>query len=109
MSGHFPLISGTGKDRKPGIFLEARVGQSQLTEEKNRTPIGFDAAGMDAILTESSMRRRRRIFRRKDHWARIAVAKGTPVCLCILNSLLVGDCLLARQKSRWTLSEPSIP
>jgi hypothetical protein len=30
----FSLITGTRKNRKPGIFLEARVGQGELAKNK---------------------------------------------------------------------------
>ena len=47
------FISGAGEHRQARIFPEAAVGQSKLTHNKDRAPIGFDPPGVNAVLAEA--------------------------------------------------------
>src|SRR6266481_1810713 len=72
----FAPISGAGKHRQPGIFLEAVVGQSHLAEKKDRPSIGFNALGMDAVPAEAGPRLNLRRFQRRFHTFRITAGFG---------------------------------
>jgi hypothetical protein len=61
------LITRAGKNRQPGVFFEARVGQRELAENEHRAAIGLNAPGMNAIQTETGLRPRFRILRALVH------------------------------------------
>jgi hypothetical protein len=49
----FWLVTEAREDWQPGILLEPLVRQSKLAEEKYRSAVGFDAPGVNAVLTKS--------------------------------------------------------